>query len=134
MPGAQRHHDFFQRAVAGPLADAVDRAFDLAGARFHRGQAVGHGQAQVVVAMDADHGLVDVRHALAERADDVADVRRRGVADRVGNVDRGGAGVDGRLDHSAEKIDLGPARRLRARTRCRRSSSPRASRRRSRGG
>ena len=31
---AQRHDDFFQRAVAGPLADAVDRAFDLPGAVF----------------------------------------------------------------------------------------------------
>ena len=68
--GAQGHHDFFERAVAGPFADAVDRAFDLAGAVFDAGQAVGHGQAQVVVAVDADHGLVDVRHAVAERADD----------------------------------------------------------------
>ena len=30
--GAQRHHDLLQRGVAGPLADAVDRALDLAGA------------------------------------------------------------------------------------------------------
>ena len=57
--GAQGHDDFFQRAVAGPLAEAVDRAFDLAGAVLDGGQAVGHGQAQVVVAVDADHGLVD---------------------------------------------------------------------------
>ena len=34
-------------------------------------------------------------------------VRRRGVADGVGNVDRRGAGVDGRFDHLAEKIGLG---------------------------
>ena len=66
--GAQRHHDFFQRAVAGPLADAVDRALDLAGAVFDGRQAVGHGQAQVVVAVDADHRLVDVRHAVDERS------------------------------------------------------------------
>ena len=71
------------------------------------GQAVGHGQAQVVVAVDADHGLVDVRHALAERADHVGHVGGRGVADRVGDVDRGGAGVDGRLDHLAEEVGLG---------------------------
>ena len=71
------------------------------------GQAVGHGQPQVVVAVHADHGLVDVRHALAERADHVAHVGRRGVADRVGNVDRRGAGVDGRFDHLAQEIELG---------------------------
>ena len=33
------------------------------------GQAVGDGQAQVVVAVGADDRLVDVRHALLERAD-----------------------------------------------------------------
>ena len=29
LAGAQRHDDFFQRRIAGALADAVDRAFDL---------------------------------------------------------------------------------------------------------
>ena len=62
--GSQRHDDFFERAVAGPFADAVDGAFDLAGAVLDGGQAVGDGQAEVVVAVDADHGLVDVRHAV----------------------------------------------------------------------
>ena len=46
-------------AVAGPLADAVDRAFDLPGPFAQRGQAVGDGQAQVVVAVDAEARLVD---------------------------------------------------------------------------
>ena len=87
-----------------------------------RGQAVGHGQAQVVVAVDADDGLVDVRHAVAERADDVAHVRGRGVADGVGNVDRRGAGVDGRLDHLRRGSRARCARRPRARTRRRRNS------------
>ena len=107
VPGAQGHDDFFERAVARPFAEAVDRAFDLPGPGLDGRQAVGHGQAEIVVAVDADHGLVDVRHAIAESADDVAHVGRRGVADRVGNVDRGGAGVDGRLDHLAEEIGFG---------------------------
>jgi hypothetical protein len=50
LPHAHRHDDLFERGVAGPLADAVDRAFDLARAVFDRGQAVGDRQAQVVVA------------------------------------------------------------------------------------
>ena len=108
--GAQGHDDLFQRAVAGPFADAVDRALDLPGAGLDGGQAVGHGQAQVVVAVDADHRLVDVGHALAERCDHAAHVGGRGVADRVGDVDGGGAGVDGRLD------DLGRGSRARCAT------------------
>jgi hypothetical protein len=48
----QRHHDLLERAVAGPLADAVDRALHLTRAGLHRGQAVGHRHAEVVVAMD----------------------------------------------------------------------------------
>ena len=32
---------------------------------------------------------------------------RRGVADRVGDVDRRGPGVDGRLDDLAEEVELG---------------------------
>ena len=67
VPRAERHDDFFERAVARPFADAVDRAFDLARPGFDGGEAVGHGQSEVVVAMDADDGLVDVRHAVAQR-------------------------------------------------------------------
>ena len=107
VAGPQGHDDLFQRAVAGPFAQAVDRTLDLPGAGLDGGQAVGHGHAQVVVAVDADHGLVDVGHAVAERLDDVVHVAGRGVAHGVGNVDRGGPGGDGRLDHLAEEIGLG---------------------------
>ena len=59
------HDDFFEGAVAGPFAEAVDGAFDLAGAFLEGGQAVGDGQAQVVVAMDADDDLVDAADVFA---------------------------------------------------------------------
>ena len=65
---AQGHDDFFEGAVAGPLADAVDGAFDLPGALLHGGQAVGHGQAQVVVAVDAEDDLVDAADVLLQMA------------------------------------------------------------------
>ena len=42
--GLQGHHDFFERGVAGALADAVDRALDLPRARPAGRQAVGHRQ------------------------------------------------------------------------------------------
>ena len=64
-PGLQGHDDLFERGVAGAFADAVDRALDLPGAGLAAGQAVGDGQAQVVVAVGADDRLVDVGHALA---------------------------------------------------------------------
>ena len=59
LPGIQSHDDFFQRGVAGPLADSVDAALHLAGAELDCDKAVGHGQTQVVVAMDADHHVFD---------------------------------------------------------------------------
>src|SRR5215471_3131077 len=36
--GLEYHHDFFERTVPGPFADAVDDALDLPGAGFDRGQ------------------------------------------------------------------------------------------------
>ena len=106
-PRPQRHHNLLERTVACPLADPVDRALDLAGSRLHRRQAVGHRQAEVVVAVDADHGLVDVRHTITEARDHMPHLAGGRVADGVGDVDGGRAGRDRRLDHAAEKIDLG---------------------------
>jgi len=41
----QGHDDFFQRGVAGALADAVDGALDLACATFHGRERIGDGHA-----------------------------------------------------------------------------------------
>src|SRR5262249_16895581 len=71
----------------GALADAVDGAFDLARPGGDGGQRVGHGQPQVVVAVDADRRAVDVRHAGFERLNDVRVFGRDRVADRVRDVD-----------------------------------------------
>ncbi len=40
------HHDFLEGAIAGPFAQAVDGAFDLASAFLEGGQAVGDRQAR----------------------------------------------------------------------------------------
>ena len=45
----QRHDDLFQRGIAGPLAQSVNRHVDTAGARQHGGQRVRRGHAQIVV-------------------------------------------------------------------------------------
>ena len=103
----QRHHDLLERAVAGALADAVDGALDLARAGHHRGQAVGDRHAQVIVAVHREADAVDAAHVLAQVAEQLRELIRHGVADRIGNVDRGGAGVDRRLHHLREELELG---------------------------
>ncbi len=50
-----RHHDFFERGVAGALADAVDGAFDLPRAAAHAGQRIRHRHAEIVMAMHREH-------------------------------------------------------------------------------
>ena len=74
----------------------------------HGGQAVGDGQAEVVVAVDADDRLIDVGHALAEGPDHAGVLGGRGVADGVGDVHGGRARLDGGLDDVAEEVGLGP--------------------------
>ena len=54
---AQRHHDLFQRGVAGALAEPVDRALHLTRAGGDAGQRVGDRQAEVVVAVRRDDEL-----------------------------------------------------------------------------
>ena len=107
---AQRHDDLFERGVAGALADAVDGALDLARAGAHRGQRVGRGQAEVVVAVAADDHVVQRRAEPVELADEVAELERQRVADRVGHVDRRRAALDGDVEDLGEELRLGAAR------------------------
>ena len=56
----ERDGDFFERGVSGAFTDAVDGAFDLAHTRANRGQRVGDGEAEVVMAMGAQHDVLGV--------------------------------------------------------------------------
>ena len=67
LPDAQRHHELFERRVAGALADAVDRALDLPDAALDRREAVGDREAEVVVAVRAEDRAIGVRHAADDR-------------------------------------------------------------------
>ena len=112
---AQRHHHFFQRRIAGPLAQAIDRALDLPRAADHdAGQRIGHGQAQVVMAMDRPDGLIGIRYAFAQALDGRAEDLGHGVAHRIGEIDGGGALGDHALQHAAEEILVGAAAVFRA--------------------
>ena len=103
--GFERHDGFFQRAIARTLAQAVDGAFDLARATdLDAGQRVGYGHTQVVVAVHAPDGLVAVGNTLTQGFDESAVQLRYGVANRIGNIDGGGAFFDDCFNNLAEKI------------------------------
>ncbi len=65
---AERHRDLLECRHPGSLADAVDRAFDLAGAGGDAGQCVRHGEPEVVVAVHGKGNVVELRAARAHRA------------------------------------------------------------------
>ena len=101
------HHDLFQRGVARPLADAVDGAFDLPAAGADAGQRVGDRHAEVVVAVHGEDRLLRARHLLHHGAEHLVVFLGRGVADGIGQVDGGGAGLERRLHAAAQIVDLG---------------------------
>jgi hypothetical protein len=106
LPGADRHDDLLHGGVAGPLPDAVDRALHLPGAGLDGGQRVGDGQAQVVVAVGADH--VVAGDPFPDRPDALRPLARHGEADRVGDVEGAGTTVDGGLEDVAHEVEVGP--------------------------
>src|SRR6202008_1774501 len=57
LPDVKRDRDFFERRVSGTFADSVDRAFHLARARGDRGQRIGNGEAEVIVAVRAEDNI-----------------------------------------------------------------------------
>ena len=106
---AQRHHHLFERGVARPFADAVDRYLGLSGAVENGAQRVGRRHAQIVVAVGGDDRTVDVGDVFDQIADLRSVLLRQAVARRVGDVDHRGAGRNGRFDHAGEVFGFGPA-------------------------
>ena len=94
LAGPDSHHNFFQRGIAGPLADAVDGAFHLPGAPDHGFQAIGHRQTQIVMAMHADYRFMDIGHILENAFNPLPPLLGNGIAHRIRNIDRSGSGLD----------------------------------------
>jgi hypothetical protein len=59
------------------------------------------------VAVGREHYVVDFRDAGFDQAEDRGVLLRGGVADRVGDVDGGGPGLDGDGDHLEEELRVG---------------------------
>ncbi|MNZ81564.1 hypothetical protein D3C78_1002360 [compost metagenome] len=100
-----RHDHFFQRGIACAFTNAVQGAFDLASTRLHRGDGVADRHTQVVVAVDGDNGLIDIRYAVIQGSDNATKLVRRGVAHGIRNVNGGGTGVDRSFYHATQVID-----------------------------
>ena len=100
------HHDFLEGAIARAFADAIEGALHLPGAGLDGGQRVGDGQPQVIVAMHADHCLIDVLHVVAQIADQRGILLRNGESNGVGDIDRVGPGVDGGLNNAGQELRL----------------------------
>ena len=102
----QQHHDLLERRVPGALADAVDRALDLARPRAHPGEGVRDGEPEVVVAVHRQHDVAQRGHQLVQARQPVAVLVRHRVADRVGDVDRARALLDRHGHHLGGELDV----------------------------
>ena len=106
IPCAQRHYHFLQRAVAGALPDSVDRAFHLAGAALDGAQAVGYGQAQVVVIMAAENHRLSVVQIVSQVLIQLTAFTRSDVANCIWNIQHPGSGIHGRLEIFHQVVDF----------------------------
>ena len=109
LASVQTHDDLFNGGVAGALAYAVDAALNLAGAELDGGQAVGHGQSQVVVAVHAQRHVLDAGYVGTDIFQQLAETggRRDCVAHGVGDVDRSGPGLDDLGQHVEQILGVG---------------------------
>ena len=106
-PHFQGHDDLFEGGVAGPLADAVDRHFDLPGAGLDASQAVCDREAEVIVTVGGKDNAIGAGDVLDQVAEDRRILAGIGVADGVGDVDRRRPGADRGLNAAAQHIALG---------------------------
>ena len=112
-PHLQRHHQLFQRTIARPLADSIDRHFHPPRPALDCRQRIRHRQAQIVVAMHMHHHILQLRHMLVQIGQQPAELLRNREPHRVGNVDRGRPRRNDRANHLRQKLRLRPRRILR---------------------
>jgi 2-polyprenyl-3-methyl-5-hydroxy-6-metoxy-1,4-benzoquinol methylase len=111
---AERHHDLLERGIAGALADPVHRDLHLAGAGGDRRERVRGGEPEVVLAVERDHGLLELGQARAQAGHQVAYLIRARVAHGVGQVDRARPGRERRAHDLGHEVGRGARRVHRA--------------------
>ena len=110
----QCHHHFLQRGVAGALADAVDGDLRLARTGADAGEGVCCRHPEVIVAMHRDDDVLDAGGVGDDSRNQRTELVRGGVADRVGNVERGRAALDGFRQHHVQEFRVAAPGVLRA--------------------
>ena len=99
MQLGQPQHHFFQRRIAGALAQAVHRGVGVGGAAATGGQGVGGGQAQVVVGVDFNLQPA----GRAQGGNPLVGGERLQNAQRVGKAQPARAGLGRHLGQLAQK-------------------------------
>src|SRR4051812_20375941 len=82
------HDQLLQRRVTRSLADAVDGALHLPGARLNGRKTVRHSEPEIVVTVGTEHYPRGLRHLRLYEAEHRSVLPWRGVAHGVGQVDR----------------------------------------------
>src|SRR5215217_3263988 len=106
----ERHYDLLQRGVPGPLPYPVYRYLDLPGPSLHPRQGIRYREPQIVVAVNREHLVAEVRHPLLELLQKGGEFHRCRVAHRVCYVYNIRPSLDGRRDYLGEVADVGPRR------------------------
>ena len=106
--GSKRHDNFFEGGVAGALADAIHRDFDLARTGANRRQRIGGAQSEVIVAMHRNNAVLDPSTFARQVLDQADELTRRGVTDGIWHVERRGAGLDRRPENLDQVIGIRP--------------------------
>src|SRR3984885_13109094 len=107
VTNAEGHDNFFERGIAGALADAIDGAFNLAGSGGDGSHGVGYSHAEIVVAVSGDGDVLDSLHAAADGGDQVSELGGHGVTDGVRDIERRGAGFDYSIKDLAQELGVG---------------------------
>ena len=105
-PGIESHDELLQRRVPRTFADAVNGHLHLPGSGRDGRQRVGSGQTQVVVCVRAEDYVPPARRAFDQLPEQRLILLRLRVADGVGDVERGRAGLNCHLQHLLEVLDV----------------------------
>jgi hypothetical protein len=98
-PRLDPHHHLLHGGVPGAFADPVHGALDLTRARQDRGQAVGHREAEVVVAVNGEDDALRPWNPAAQLANQRCVLVRLRVTHGVRNVQGRSSGLDGHLEY-----------------------------------
>ena len=103
----KRHDNLLQAGVAGPLADAVDRALHLGGPGPDAGEGIGDCHPQIVVAVGGEVHVLHTPDVFLQIAEQVVHLLRRTVANGVRNVQYGGPGLHSNRAALRQKLPVG---------------------------